>query len=87
MSEVVVVFPRSLIVLVAIQNEGQRRMTSAAYSALRRLGARNPLNAAYRGSFALIGYTGPGRPSFVRQVKIITVLWELGLLSKSIEEL
>ena len=55
--------------LVAIQDEGQKRILSSAYTALRRIGARNPLNAAYRGSFALIGYTGPGRPSFVRQVK------------------
>ena len=56
--------------LVAIQDEAQRRMISSAYTALRRIGARNPLNAAYRGSFALIGYTGRGpRPSFVRQVK------------------
>ena len=54
---------------VAIQDEAKRRMISSAYTALRRIGARNALKAAYRGSFALIGYTGPGRPAFVRQVK------------------
>lgn len=46
-------------------------MTGAAYNALRRIGARNPFNADLRGSFALIGYTGPGRPSFVKQVRNI----------------
>jgi hypothetical protein len=55
-------------VLVGIQDEGKRRMIGSAYAALRKIGARNPLNAAFRGSFALVGYTGPGRPAFVRQV-------------------
>lgn len=45
-------------------------MTGAAYNALRRVGARNPLRADYRGSFALLGYTGPGRPAFIKQVMI-----------------
>ncbi len=44
-------------------------MTGAAYNALRRIKARRPFNADFRGSFAMVGYTGPGRPSFVRQVK------------------
>ena len=43
-------------------------MTGAAYNALRRIGARSPLRAGYRGSFALLGYTGPGKPAFIRQV-------------------
>ena len=59
----------SKIVLVAIQDEAQRKMYSPAYAALRRIGARSPMNAGYRASFALIGYTGPGRPSFIKQVK------------------
>ena len=54
--------------LVAIQDEAQRKMIGSAYTALRKIGARNPLNVGYRGSFAFIGYTGPGRPSFVQQV-------------------
>ena len=48
-------------------------MTGAAYNALRRIGARNPFNADFRGSFALIGYTGPGRPKFIKQV-ILNIL-------------
>jgi hypothetical protein len=59
----------SKIILVGIQDEGKNKMTGAAYNALRRIGARNPLNADFRGSFALVGYTGPGRPPFVKQVK------------------
>jgi hypothetical protein len=56
------------MILVAIQDEGRKYMTGAAYNALRRIGARNPLRAGYRGSFALLGYTGPGKPAFIRQV-------------------
>ena len=61
----------SKIVLVAIQDEAQRKMYSPAYTALRRIGARSPMNAGYRASFTLIGYTGPGRPSFIKQVKYL----------------
>ena len=49
-------------------------MTGAAYNALRRIGARSPLRAGYRGSFALLGYTGPGKPAFIRQVMENTYL-------------
>ena len=56
------------MILVAIQDEGRKYMTGAAYNALRRIGARSPLRAGYRGSFALLGYTGPGKPAFIRQV-------------------
>lgn len=55
------------IVLVAIQDEGAKEMTSSAYRGLRRIGVRRP-QRSYRGSFAFIGYTGPGRRSFVRGV-------------------
>ena len=45
-------------------------MTGAAYNALRRIGARSPLKAGYRGSFALLGFTGPGKPAFIQQVML-----------------
>lgn len=48
-------------------------MTAAAYAALRQIGARNPFYGDYRGSFAMIGYTGPGKPSFVKQVRYYEV--------------
>lgn len=44
-------------------------MLSAGYQALYRIGAKSRgLNADYRGSFAFIGYSGKGKPSFVQQV-------------------
>ena len=43
-------------------------MTSAAYRGLTKVGAVKPMNQDFRGSFSLIGYTGPGKPSFVKQV-------------------
>ena len=45
-------------------------MIGSAYTALKKIGARKSLNVGYRGSFALIGYTGPGRPAFVTQVTL-----------------
>lgn len=59
----------SKIVLVAIQDEGKKYMTGAAYNALRKIGAKDPFRADYRGSFALLGFTGPGKPAFIQQVR------------------
>lgn len=64
-----IIFIFSKIVLVAVQDDAKNKMRGAAYKALRRIGARSPFNADFRGSFAMIGYTGPGRPPFVKQVK------------------
>ena len=43
-------------------------MTRHGYRALRRIGARSPMNSDYRGTFALIGYRGRKKPKFVAQV-------------------
>ena len=61
------------IVLVAIQDEGAKEMTSSAYRGLRRIGVRRA-QKSYRGSFAFIGYTGPGRRSFVGAVRVIVII-------------
>ena len=58
----------SKIVLAAIQDEGQRSMTPAGYKALLTLGAKGPMKKDYRGSFALIGFSGNPKPGFIRQV-------------------
>ena len=60
----------SKIVLVAIQDEGKRSMTSGAYKALLVIGAKEPMKKDYRGSFALIGFTGHGKPGFIKQVSL-----------------
>lgn len=44
-------------------------MTGSAYNALKKIGAKDPFKADYRGSFALLGYTGPGKPAFIQQVR------------------
>lgn len=54
--------------LVAVQDEGWWHFTDAARIALRSLGARDP-NVVYRGSYALIGYKGSFKPSWVREEK------------------
>lgn len=54
------------IVLVAIQDEGSR-FGPAAFDALRRLGATDPILNDYRGSYALAGFSGINKPSWVTQ--------------------
>ena len=56
----------SKIVLVAIQDEGSSYVL-AAFDALKRLGATDPILADYRGSYALAGYSGINKPSWVTQ--------------------
>lgn len=54
------------IVLIAVQNEGGARL-SEALNALRKIGGYS-IRFGFRGSYALIGYTGPGRrPIWVKQ--------------------
>ena len=43
-------------------------MTSSLESAIVRVGGTKPVRPAYRGSYALVGYSGPERPSWIKQV-------------------
>ena len=43
-------------------------MTSSLQSAVLRVGGVKPVRPVYRGSYALVGYTGPDRPSWIQQV-------------------
>ena len=58
-----------LLVLIAIQDEGSARMNATAYDALKKVGAKDPLRGDPRSSYALLGWSGPGVPNFVTQVK------------------
>lgn len=49
---------------MAIQDEGSKYV-NAAIDALKRVGATDPISTDYRGSFALIGYSGAVKPSWV----------------------
>ena len=60
--------PFSKIVLVAIQDSADT-YGSVAISALKRLGAREPIILEFRSSFALAGFAGSGLPSWVSQVQ------------------
>ena len=59
-------FHCSKIVLVAIQDEGSKYVSSAV-DALKRLGATAPILTDFRGSFALVGYAGEPKPSWITQ--------------------
>ena len=72
----------SKIVLVAIQDSAATygSVGSVAISALKRLGAREPIILEYRSSFALAGFAGSELPSWVSQAqnkryKGPSVLW------------
>ena len=58
----------SKIVLVAIQDSADT-YGSVAISALKRLGAREPIIIEFRSSFALAGFAGLTLPSWVSQVQ------------------
>ena len=52
--------------MVAIQDEGSS-YSLIAFDALKRLGASDPIFTYYRGSYALAGYSGIKKPSWVTQ--------------------
>jgi len=52
--------------VVAIQDEGSKYI-SPALNALKRLGAMDPILIDFRGSFALVGYAKPSKPSWIAQ--------------------
>jgi len=54
------------IACVAVQDEGSRYV-SAAFDALKRLGATDPILTDFRGSFAFCGYARVKKPSWVAQ--------------------
>ena len=56
----------SKIVLVAVQDDGSA-YASSAVSALKRLGAKGPVQGSIRSSFAFAGYAGTGRPAWIIQ--------------------
>ena len=59
--------PTHTVVLIAVKDSGAKFVDDAA-NALKSLGATNPLNPGYRGSWLLVGYKGTGeKPSWIRQ--------------------
>ena len=59
----------SKIVLVGVQEEGSR-YASPAVSALKRLGARDPVLGSMWSSFAFAGYAGTGQPAWMKKQNI-----------------
>ena len=66
---VIVLLFFSKIVLVGVQDEGSR-YASSAVSALKRLGASDPVLGNFRSSFAFAGYAGTRQPSWMSKQKI-----------------
>ncbi len=54
--------------MIAIKDEGSDKMTDEAYNLFKEFGAYSPLNKNYRGSYALLGWSGPGTLDAVTQV-------------------
>ena len=66
---VIVLLFFSKIVLVGVQEEGSR-YASPAVSALKRLGARDPVLGSMWSSLAFAGYAGTGQPAWMKKQKI-----------------
>ena len=58
----------SKIIIAAIKDEGAGAMTTETYAALSKLAGETVLDIDNRGSFAMIGFSGDDKPSFVKQV-------------------
>ena len=59
--------PDHTVVLIAVHGSGNAYVADAA-DALKSLGATEPLNPGFRGSWVLVGYKGTGKkPDWVRQ--------------------
>ena len=59
--------PDHTVVLIAVEDSGEKFVNDAD-SALKSLGATEPLNPGHRGSWLLVGYKGTGeRPTWIRQ--------------------
>ena len=53
-----------------MQDDASSKMTTADYAMFDKLGAQTViLKEPFRSSYALVGYTGPGRPSWIKQVR------------------
>ena len=57
----------SEIVLVATQDDSSTKYTKDVRQALIAVGARNPGRTEFRGSYALVGYKGSPRPTWVKE--------------------
>ena len=54
--------------MIAVQNEASRALTKNAKSTLGKIGL-SPPNFGFRGSYALVGYTGPEKQPWIAQVE------------------
>ena len=67
MANFIISLPDHTVVLIAVQDTGERFVNDAT-DVLKSLGATEPLNPGYRGSWLLVGYKGTGeKPSWIRQ--------------------
>ena len=67
MANFITSLPDQTVVLIATQDSANVYVGYAA-DALKSLGATEPLNPGYRGSWVLVGYKGTGgKPAWVRQ--------------------
>ena len=60
-----------MIVLVAVQNEASVHGRPVVDKLIERLGASAPIDLQYRSSFALAGYTGSYKPSWISQAQAL----------------
>ncbi|XP_035677463.1 cell migration-inducing and hyaluronan-binding protein-like [Branchiostoma floridae] len=61
--------PETSIVLVAVRDESSSK-AKECLTALKEIGAQEPVKTDYRGNFALVGYKGNVWPTWIQQVNL-----------------
>ena len=59
----------SSIVLAAMQDEASAAASTECFEALEMIGGKEPFQREYRGSFAIIGYKGTKKVTWIEQKK------------------
>lgn len=63
----------SKIVIAAVKDDGQTKMTQESYSALSLITGESDASLKYRSSFAMIGFSETKKPHFVKVVRCVMI--------------
>ena len=75
---------RQIVLITAVIDKANSQMVDRVYKSLKRIGETGALKKKKYKSFVMIGYTGPGRRWFVKQVRKLynVVIKELQCVGK-----
>ena len=65
---------RQIVLITAVIDNANSQMVDRVYKSLKRIGETGVLKKKKYKSFVMIGYTGPGRRWFVKQVRKLYII-------------